>query len=95
MLEYSEFAVVEELSSDRVELHWVLLLVILHLLLAVWLSFVLTGMLGIGCRRVLTHGPGLGVEADWKLAAAALNVSYISTKILTDVISDGLTGKRE
>jgi hypothetical protein len=44
MFGYSGLAVVSELSSDDAKLHWVLLLMTVCLLLAIWFFLVLTGL---------------------------------------------------
>ena len=59
MLEYSGFAVVGELGSDDTHLFWLLLLMVLHLPFAMWVSMVFVDLgdymesafLSLGCFR--------------------------------------------
>ena len=44
MLEYSGLAVVEEMGSDYVHIFWLLLLMILCLPLAIWISLVFVSL---------------------------------------------------
>ena len=53
MLGYSGLAVVGDLSSDSVILHWLLLIMFLHLPLAIWLSLVLAGQVNPGSSKPL------------------------------------------
>jgi hypothetical protein len=60
VLGYPELAVAGELGSDDPIVYWLLLLMVLHLPLAIWLSLVLTGLgvsvwslspVSLGCYR--------------------------------------------
>ena len=85
MLLYSGFAVVGELGSDYAYIYWVLLVMVLCLPLAIWLSLVFAGLgvsvwslplLSLGCFR----SPGRPV---------ALSVADLLWDLLTVVSSEG------
>ena len=85
MLLYSRFAVVGELGSDDASKYWVLVVIVLCLTLAIWLSLVFVGLgvsvwslplLSLGCFR----SPGRPV---------ALSVADLLWDLLTVVSSEG------
>ena len=62
MLFYSGFAVVEELVSDEARIYWLLLLTVLYLPFAIWISLVFVG-LG-DCLESASFDPGL-LQVSW------------------------------
>ena len=55
---------VGELGSDGAKTHWLLLLILLSLLIAIWLSLVLIG-LGCLCQEPASSVPGL-LHISWE-----------------------------
>ena len=67
---YARLAVVGELASDNAHVHWILVLMFLHLPLAIWLFLVFAGLgdslwslplLSLGCFRSLSRPASLAV----------------------------------